>query len=298
MSRSWDLGSDLSDNLSVSLSGFFSPGQDPNHVYNADQYDTLLQDNGVAANDIGTVTPVIWAALGYANANAFWDDMYTNGILKSAIIAEIPSPPMSVDGTFLSSDQVYPALVSNTFSSVPLGAPASDRIMVLSLTYRQGAPASSVTINGVSATLAATGVTSSSFYSEIWQAPVPNGVSGDIVVNVSGGNWVAWGLHRLTGANAVVEDSSTDFGSASLSTSLTATDGAYIIATNTNGSGGDNAWSLPLVENYDETVVTPADSAGGASLSVTSVGLTTVSVTATGSSGSQATLACVSYALA
>jgi len=91
MSRSWDLGSDLSENLSVSLSGFFSPGQDPHYVYNADQYDTLLQDNGVSANDIGTVTPVIWAALGYANADAFWNDMYTNGILKSAIIAEIPS---------------------------------------------------------------------------------------------------------------------------------------------------------------------------------------------------------------
>ena len=91
MSRSWDLGSDLSENLSVSLSGFFSPGQDPNYVYNADQYDTLLQDNGVAANDIGTVTPVIWAALGYANADAFWNDMYVNGILKQDIIDVIPS---------------------------------------------------------------------------------------------------------------------------------------------------------------------------------------------------------------
>jgi len=96
MSRSWDLGSDLSENLSVSLSGFFSSGQDPNYVYNTDQYDTLLQDNGVAANGIGTVTPVIWAALGYANADAFWNDMYTNGILKSAIIAEIPSGGFTV----------------------------------------------------------------------------------------------------------------------------------------------------------------------------------------------------------
>jgi len=92
MSRSWDLGSDLSENLSVSLSGFSPSGQDPNYVYNADQYDTLLQDNGVLADDIGTLTPTIWAALGDANADAFWNDMYTNGILKSAIIAELPGP--------------------------------------------------------------------------------------------------------------------------------------------------------------------------------------------------------------
>jgi len=77
--------------LSVSLSGSFASGQDPNKVYNADQYDTLLQGNGVLADDIGTLTPTIWAALGYANADAFWNDMYTNGILKSAIIAAIPS---------------------------------------------------------------------------------------------------------------------------------------------------------------------------------------------------------------
>jgi len=91
MSKSWDLGSGLSVDLSVPLSGSFTSGQDPNKVYNTDQYDTLLQDNGVLADDIGTLTPAIWAALGYANADAFWNDMYTNGILKSAIIAEIPA---------------------------------------------------------------------------------------------------------------------------------------------------------------------------------------------------------------
>lgn len=79
-------------------------GRDPNKVYNAPELDTLLQANGVAANDVVSTTDVIWAALGYANADAFWDKMYTEGIEKQDIIDAIPSGPGDPYGDEIAND--------------------------------------------------------------------------------------------------------------------------------------------------------------------------------------------------
>jgi hypothetical protein len=96
-------------------------GRDPNYVYNADELDTLLQDNGVAANDVVSTTDTIWAALLYADADAFWDDMYTNGILKQDIIDEIPSGP-----TFIFNENFDSVGFDETGWTILNGAPNTD----------------------------------------------------------------------------------------------------------------------------------------------------------------------------
>jgi len=90
---------------------------------------------------------------------------------------------------------------SFTFSSQALGAAAADRkLVVITGAGSSSATVSSMTIAGVSAELVIAKATAES-HSEMWQADVPTGTSGDVVVNYSGSiHNTGIGIFRITGA--------------------------------------------------------------------------------------------------
>lgn len=81
---------------------------------------------------------------------------------------------------------------SYTFSGMALSAAATDRIIVVGITYFAvggGLTTSSVTVAGISATQIAqtdAGVGGSTQRAELWAARVPTGTTGDVVVTISG----------------------------------------------------------------------------------------------------------------
>jgi hypothetical protein len=94
----------------------------------------------------------------------------------------------TLTGTWVASDDVSSPANQHTFSGMNFGTAAANRLLIVAAcsSGNSPAPASSVTIGGVSATLVKS-VSGSQFVSaSLWQALVPSGTSGTVVVNWSG----------------------------------------------------------------------------------------------------------------
>lgn len=96
-----------------------------------------------------------------------------------------PSMPAPVN--FLANYEDTTDAAAYTFSAAPLGVPADDRFIIVNVFSRDSGAAivtSSVTINGVTAKLAAEAQnsTSTQTLASTWYAKVPTGETGDIVV--------------------------------------------------------------------------------------------------------------------
>ena len=142
-----------------------------------------------------------------------------------------------------------------TFSSQALGAAASDRkIVVGAFAVNAVKAVSSMTIGGVSATLVVASTNSGGEQIELWQADVPTGTTGDVVVTWAGSQLgCGIGVFRIVSAASAAHDTG------SFATTGTATDTLNIPANGVAvGVAGTNPNGIPtwtwtgLTEDYEE----------------------------------------------
>lgn len=157
---------------------------------------------------------------------------------------------------------------SNTYSSVSIGATASDRIVILVVVKRKGSTTSSVTIGGVSCTEHAyVESTSLPFTVGIYSCSLASGTTADVSLTLAAGSdWLNYSIYRLVGASTTPTDAGTSTGTDSQSATITTVDGGCIVA----GAGGNNTgpsanWTN-VTEDYDvDPDVANNDCASGAS---------------------------------
>lgn len=147
-----------------------------------------------------------------------------------------------------------------TFSGRNLGTAAANRKMVVVINGNaDNRTVSSVTVGGVSATLATDGVTSARSQNldgttEIWQADVPTGTTGDVVITWSGAqNTCGFGLFAVYGGSAAATEVATSAANPP-SASITAPSGGVIIGGAQHYNGAQTWTWTNLTEAYDSTM--------------------------------------------
>lgn len=144
-----------------------------------------------------------------------------------------------------------------TFSSQAIGTAEADRKVVVGVSGHGSTASarsiSSMTIGGVSATLLVASVNSaeSQYITELWQAPVPTGSTGDVVITFNATmGYVGIGSYAVTGATLSAHATALDTVGDPLSTTIDVPAGGVLI-----GACGDNAagfiWT-GITEKYDE----------------------------------------------
>jgi hypothetical protein len=185
-----------------------------------------------------------------------------------------------------------------TYSNAPLGTPSTDRIIAVPIIYRRNQAIISVSINGVSASQAVyQQAIDSRFNVAIWFAVVPTGSTGDIVVTFDNNpEWADLAVYSIRGASGL--DTTADANNGTyLTSTLTASSGAFLVAAATQNTPSLSIWDTPMVEDYDRATSPGGndDGATTASQSNSGGGSQDVSVTLTGSSSSFTALAVASF---
>jgi hypothetical protein len=146
-------------------------------------------------------------------------------------------------------------LTTYTFTSQSLGAAAGNRKIVVCVNCTHGSSGisvSSLTVGGVSASLvkAQPANTETSYRTEIWQADVAAGTTGNVAVTFSSApNQCGIGVYRVTGAKSAAHATAGDNTSPGSETINVPANGILIGSAGNNG--GVVAWS-GITENYDE----------------------------------------------
>jgi hypothetical protein len=147
-------------------------------------------------------------------------------------------------------------LTTYTFSSQAIGTATSDRKIVIAVTADGGsARVSTLTVGGVSATVADNTIAAGADDMEVWQAAVPSGTTADVVVVWSTGvSRCGVGLFAVAGAPLRLYDVSTDVtNSGALTTTISCPAGGVIIGAAQNGANASYTWA-GITERYDETI--------------------------------------------
>lgn len=195
------------------------------------------------------------------------------------------SPTLVVSVSFAGAVGKSDDLTTYTFSSAALGTAAANRkVVVAACSMVTARTVSSMTINGISAseisgTYAATASTVNNI--SMWQADVPTGTTGDIVVTWSGAqNRCGIGVWAVYGAAATAHATATDTTSP-WSQSVAVPAGGILIAAVSGVTATARSWDSPQVEDYDDFI--EADYQSGAHYA--SAAGETVSVVMTPNSG-------------
>jgi hypothetical protein len=161
--------------------------------------------------------------------------------------------------SFASSVVSAADLTTYTFSAAALGTAATNRKIVVAICGAVSTTAivSTLTVNGVTATF----ITGSRVRSpdnerpiELWQADVPTGATGDVVVTWSSAqNRCGIGVWAVYGAAAAPHATATD-NSSPYSQNVVVPTGGVIIGASYGLTATSHAWTAPMVENYDQTV--------------------------------------------
>lgn len=136
-----------------------------------------------------------------------------------------------------------------TIVGLDFNAEASDRIIAVTLAMEADTTITGVTIGGVTADLLVSAIadTLPDKVSEIWQAEVPTGTSGDVVVTIASGTQeVSAATFSITGADPTPTDTDEATGS-DVSISITAltipTDGAGLASVANGNASGTWTWT-------------------------------------------------------
>ena len=162
--------------------------------------------------------------------------------------------------TFVSKAVDTTSLTVYTFSSLALGAAASDRKIVVAVASRGGAQiVSSLTIGGISATLVV--AAKDTVLAELWQAAVPSGTTGDVVVTMdtSGAINCGVGVFRVLGALGAADDTGFDTINTALNDTLDIPAGGVAIGCACVDEPSATFVWTNLTEAYDEAVEGAAD---------------------------------------
>jgi hypothetical protein len=169
---------------------------------------------------------------------------YSSGSTGGGGVAEISLVDNAIDS---GSATTY------TFSGKTLGAAASDRIIVVG-TFSTNAvkTVSAVTIGGVSAAQVVAATNSGGEQCALWQAAVPTGTTGDIVVTWSGAEvGCGIGVWRIVGATSAAHASSGVSGASPLSSTLDIPANGVAIAYSGAASSNRTAAWTGLTEGFD-----------------------------------------------
>lgn len=200
--------------------------------------------------------------------------------------------------SFASSAISAADLTTYTFSAAALGTAASNRKIVVAASAAVSTTAivSTLTVNGVTATF----ITSSRVRTpnnerlvELWQADVPTGATGDVVVTWSTAeNRCGIGVWAVYGAAAAAYATATDNSSPYSQNVVVPAGGVIIGAAYTEGAAS-NAWTSPMVQNYDQDITEGTQRQTGACYK--SEAGETVTVIVTPSTVSEAAMTVVSF---
>lgn len=170
--------------------------------------------------------------------------------------------PRGPDLSVVSTGADATNLAEYTFSSVPFGAAASDRLLIIAVGGGSTSSATitsvSVTIGGVAATVHAqahNNVNTRNGHAAVASALVPTGTSGNVVVvwndPVIGMLDMAYALYRATG---LVSTTPTDTATASGGSPTMSIDRAnlgFIVAAASAQGASFNTWPSPMVTDID-----------------------------------------------
>lgn len=173
-----------------------------------------------------------------------------------------------------------------TFAAHSLSTASADRKIVVAVYgQRVSVAVSTLTVNGVSASLVkAQPVSSADRTVELWQAAVPTDATGDIVVTFSGGNSAhcSIGVWAVYGAGSAAHATLGNASNPSTGT-IDVPSGGVLIAASVNNNGSTNTWTGPT-EKYDAALETSTGQSGASdAYAAAQTGMT---VTATYSAGS------------
>lgn len=196
-----------------------------------------------------------------------------------------PAPLASI--SFVSSSLDTSNGPSWTFSSHAIGAPAANRTVIVAVTaFTAAATSSSLTIGGVSATSVVSLDTGNGF-AEIWQADVPTGTTGDIVVTFSGTGLrhCEIGVYAAYAITATKHDSGTHSGTASLTTDIAIPVNSVVVGVcYSEVTNATSTW-VGVTERYDALSENTAAYHGGDGTFSSSNASHTVSCTLAGAGG-------------
>ena len=173
--------------------------------------------------------------------------------MEDSGVAEVSLTANAIDAT---SATVY------TFSTQALGVAAADRIIVVgAFSTNVARTISTITVGGVSATLTVAQSNGGGEQSELWQAAVPTGTTGDIVVTWSGGVvGMGIGVWRIVSAASAAHDTGGDANSNPATDTLDIpASGVAIGFVGAASTGGTVTWT-GLTERYDALGVEAAGS--------------------------------------
>lgn len=170
--------------------------------------------------------------------------------------------------TFLTSEVDTTNATAYTYTAVALGAAHFNRRIVVGILYdaTDDAPAASVTVGGVSATL----VASQSSAVALYIALVPTGTTGDIVVTYAGAaNRSAIGVWRLDGVTSNTAHDTEGFQGAgsAMFVPINVPSGGAALAVASLSSSASMTWDADLAEAFDRTVESARTFSGGAATS-------------------------------
>lgn len=173
-------------------------------------------------------------------------------VLKVNDVAKAPSPDATV--TFTASVVDGSNLTEYTFSSVSLGTADSTRKIVVAASALQGAGTiSTLTVAGITATIVKV-QSQDTGRMELWQADVPTGTTGDIVVTWNAGTLqCAIGVHSVLNAASGAHETDGD-NSDPWNDSITVPAGGVLIGAAVHGSTLSTFSWTNLTERYDETL--------------------------------------------
>lgn len=225
------------------------------------------------------------------------------GVLASSYVA--PAGGGGLDVSYLGYVSDTNDAAAYTFSSVDLGAAATDRTIIVHVHQRNSISITAVSIGGVSATIDVAASGDNSGDHAIVRAAVPTGTTGDIVVTLAS---VALGcvvhVYRVTGGTVQVDDTATAYGGSSGTSggtvTVTAVAGGWVHAAAYGRHSSSQSCTFTgtagLSEDYDHYLGSGIPSVAGGRASIAAAG--DVTVTATWTSVFYARLAAVAYSIA
>ena len=186
-----------------------------------------------------------------------------NGFMMAAAGASVP------EVAFTDSDFDTSALSSVTFSAMSFGSAATDRRMILCITYRAvgGRTISGVTIGGQTATrLVAVLTEGVSRNSLIYIADVPSGTTGDVVITANSAlNDVGVSIYRTVGLSTTTtpNDTGTDNAQTAnlMDVSLNTLANSVVVACCASENNVTTTWA-GVTEGADFSVGTRSHSSG------------------------------------
>jgi hypothetical protein len=164
-----------------------------------------------------------------------------------------PAAAVTDYALFINSYSDVSNLSTYTFNSVPLGAPSTYRKIIVAVSAGSSSgQVTSMTVAGVAAECI-TQNTASNVIAEIWQAWVPSGSSGSIVVNISGSpSRCAIAVYKIATEMYVCDNDFQSSGASLTATDILVKNGGRLFGCGHVTSAADQTFTYNGVDSFNE----------------------------------------------